>query len=438
MEQLRQLGGRLLGKKRVAVILGLLGLCCPSSLWAEKLDTTFVLDMVIDNTLCYYTKYDNKGQISYYGIHSNSSSDFSHVNVGYVTDMTGKRVDTIYYIRDRVTKHWSVKEEFIDPYETTSFYSSGMLKSIEFDLDLNHLTHTKFSENGALMEKSHEEYVRGTEYSYSKYSEQYDQYGNITHYEYSSGSGHQGGSAWSYGSDREKKDYKNEYDERGNLVASTLTAVYTHTDGDEDRYMPDYQGTSQTTTTTITKEEHQYDAENRRVKTIRYDFEDEGFVLKDSTVYFYFTRPSISSLTINGEPLDTFSADNYDYRFDMEYKPDVVSYTLPEGVTATESFDDSTNVLTVRLVSSDTDETVEYKFHFRPTDGVDDFLGDQVNLYVTDKTICVDGATEPIYVYNLLGTLVGTGRGEEIRIPVRQTGVYVVKAGRKAAKVAVK
>jgi hypothetical protein len=34
--------------------------------------------------------------------------------------------------------------------------------------------------------------------------------------------------------------------------------------------------------------------------------------------------------------------------------------------------------------------------------------------------------------------LVGTGRGEEVRIPVRQAGVYVVKAGGKAAKVAVK
>ncbi|MBO4807242.1 MAG: hypothetical protein J5554_14565, partial [Paludibacteraceae bacterium] len=182
MEQLKHLGGRLLGKKSVATILGLLGLCCPSSLSAEKLDTTFVLDMVIDSTPCYYTEYNAKGQITRYGIHSNSSSDFSHVNIGYVTDMTGKRVDTIYYVRDRVTKQWSVKEKFIDSYETTSFYSNGMLKSIDFDLDYNHLRNTKISEDGALVGKSREEYVRGTEYSYRKYSEQYDQYGNITLY----------------------------------------------------------------------------------------------------------------------------------------------------------------------------------------------------------------------------------------------------------------
>ena len=71
-------------------------------------------------------------------------------------------------------------------------------------------------------------------------------------------------------------------------------------------------------------------------------------------------------------------------------------------------------------------------------DGVNDFLGDQVSLYVMDKTICIDGAEEPLFVYDLLGALVGTGRGEEVRIPVPQTGVYVVRAGGKAAKVVVR
>ncbi|MBO7607872.1 MAG: hypothetical protein J6T28_09710 [Paludibacteraceae bacterium] len=172
--------------------------------------------------------------------------------------------------------------------------------------------------------------------------------------------------------------------------------------------------------------------------------------------------PSISSLSIDGEPVDSFSSDIHDYWLDREYTPDLVSYNLPEGVVATESFDDSTNILTisvrfatenttqpapatsqnmalpVRHAPNNTSVTVEYRIHFRPLDGVDDFLGDQVSLYVTDKTICVDGATEPIYVYDLLGTLVGISRGEEARIPVSQAGVYVVKAGGKAAKVVVK
>ena len=172
--------------------------------------------------------------------------------------------------------------------------------------------------------------------------------------------------------------------------------------------------------------------------------------------------PSISALSIDGEPVDSFSPDIHDYWLDREYAPNLVSYNLPEGVVATESFDDSTNILTisvrfatesttqpapatsqnmalpVRYAPNNTSVTVEYRIHFRPLDGVDDFLGDQVNLYVMDKTICVDGATEPICVYDLLGTLAGTGRGEEVRIPVRQAGVYVVKAGEKAAKVVVK
>ncbi|MBO7427368.1 MAG: hypothetical protein J6U08_01505, partial [Paludibacteraceae bacterium] len=154
--------------------------------------------------------------------------------------------------------------------------------------------------------------------------------------------------------------------------------------------------------------------------------------------HIHFTHPSFSSLTINGELLDNLSTDIYDYYFDMEYIPGAISYTLPDDVTSTESFDNSTNILTIRLTSSDAIGMVEYTLHFRPVDGVDDFLGDQVNLYVMDKAICVDGATEPIFVYDLRGTLVGTGRGEEVRIPVRQTGVYVVKAGGKAAKVVVK
>ena len=172
--------------------------------------------------------------------------------------------------------------------------------------------------------------------------------------------------------------------------------------------------------------------------------------------------PSISALFIDGEPVDSFSPDIHDYWLDREYTPDLVSYNLPEGVVATESFDDSTSVLTisvrfatenttqpvpatsqnmalpVRHAPNNTSVTVEYRIHFRPTDGVDDFLGDQVSLYVMDKTICVDGAEEPLFVYDLLGSLVGTGRGEEVRIPVPQTGVYVVRAGGKATKVVVR
>lgn len=891
------------------------------SLSAEKLDTTFVLDMVVDTTPCYYTEYNSKGQITRYGKYSNSPYYFSHVNVGYVTDMTGKKVETIYYVRDRVTKQWSVKKNLLGDIGTPSFYSDGMLKSIDESYTkgtTEYSSITIFSTNGALGSSTTEDIEHGTEYSYSNQEEQYDSYGNITLSKYSSGSGHKGGDAWSYGDNTTTKNYKNEYDNRGNLIASTLNSVHTYTEGDEDSYVEDESGKhyvepEKRTNKSTSKEEHQYDAQNRRIKTIRYNFNDGRFVLKDSTIYSYghalhegeacllsliindnpvdsfspnklhydlpdvmyndlkfitpsgsitektydartntltlvvkgaeaeqvktytfalkkgesfittlrpdsnilsigfspekyqydelenfyvqsfdfsiwsdnnyiklwsndtlqngiqytyvyfdvsedadatytydsrkgiFTitvkgsdfmvnpdnvhtytfktkkienayisslqfngkdfegfspdiydyempadatlneisdwhfkektypeclyttteyshsthtmtislysmytytfmstrgvdtlatyrfhykpdirsvednsktygktklldgfsenvyeyelgkkyypgrlkyffwysqdsiiinesfdgktniltvsasfkndsirvtnyyfhfpegyegllppslhltigdrdgividstefeafgfydsvscqynvtngkivsehfddsanvltivvldefsvneteyhihfnpLPSISSLLVDGEPVDSFSSNIHDYWIDREYTPNLVSYNLPKGVVATESFDDSTNILTisVRFATENTTQpapatsqnmalpvrhapnnasvTVEYRIHFRPTDGVDDFLGERVNLYVMDKTICVDGAEEPLFVYDLLGALVGTGRGEEVRIPIPQTGVYIVRAGRKAAKVVVR
>ena len=155
--------------------------------------------------------------------------------------------------------------------------------------------------------------------------------------------------------------------------------------------------------------------------------------------YSVVLQPCVTSILV-GENLTYEAIDKLEHYINREYKAEEFKYELPAGVVATESYDDSTNILTLtaRFGTGDTTSKTEYHIHFRPTDGVDDFLGDHVNLYVTDKTICVDGATEPISVYDLRGTLVGISRGEEIRIPVRQTGVYVVKAGGKAAKVVVK
>lgn len=51
-----------------------------------------------------------------------------------------------------------------------------------------------------------------------------------------------------------------------------------------------------------------------------------------------------------------------------------------------------------------------------------------------DKTICVDGAEEPVYVYDLMGVLLGTGKGDEVRIPMKMAGVYVVRVGGRAVK----
>ena len=358
MKQLTYLGGRLLGKKSIATILSFLGLYGPLSLSAEKLDTTFVLDMVVDNTPCYYTQYNNKGQITSYGIHINSPYDFSHVNIGYVTDMTGKKVETIYYIHDRVTKQWSAQKNFIDDNETPSFYDDGMLKSIELYIGSDSYSRQiKFSADGALEEKRFEDIVHGTEYSYRRENERYDSLGNISYYEYSSGSGHQGGSAWSYGSTQEERNYTNEYDGRGNLIASTLTTMNIQNEGDEDRFSVGWEPHIDTTIT-ISKKEHQYDAENRRIKTIGYNFKDGEFVLKDSTIYSYGHASHegeayLLSLIINGNPVDSFSPDKLHYDL-----PDVVisndlKFITPAGSITEKTYDAQTSTLTLTIKGTD-------------------------------------------------------------------------------------
>ena len=146
--------------------------------------------------------------------------------------------------------------------------------------------------------------------------------------------------------------------------------------------------------------------------------------------YYVALQPYVTSLFMN----DNFickAFDKLEHYINREYKAEEFKYELPAGVVATESYDDSTHILTLtaRYKTGDTTSKTEYHIHFLPLDGV---------VYVTDRTICVDGATEPVYVYNFRGALVGISRSEEVRIPVRQAGVYVVKAGGKAAKVVVK
>jgi hypothetical protein len=163
------------------------------------------------------------------------------------------------------------------------------------------------------------------------------------------------------------------------------------------------------------------------------------------TIYYIFSHRTIQSLVdtysvvlqpcvtsiFAGENLTYEAFDKLEHYINREYKAEEFKYELPAGVVATESYDDSTHILTLtaRYKTGDTTSKTEYHIHFLPLDGV---------VYVTDRTICVDGATEPVYVYNFRGALVGISRSEEVRIPVRQAGVYVVKAGGKAAKVVVK
>ena len=775
MEQLRQLGGRLLGKKRIAVILGLLGLCCPSSLWAEKLDTTFVLDidMTIDMTPCYYTKYNGSGQIVDYGnylgddLENNLFGDYdqscvnayyrflgggySRINIGIVTNEEGFPLDTLFYACDRVTKQWrEVPSLLKDPQYSYEFYDNGMLRGLYyygkyrgyqyFDSDEwvteqvpSWMAYITYSKNGYPSKFLHETYSAGGLYrvkigvdsheelnfdtwgNYSIWnSTTYDERHNLiqtvyknnvcTHaydsldrriktVNYDAGYNVTDSVIYTYGhplhegepyllsilvndnpikdfvSDKFKYDFpdsitymnvkyitpygstvEQSYNKNTNVMTlivkganynqdSTDVNQYTltikspesyitemnfdgfspqiyHYDNFSQYYLRDFYGKkielvsdsddnkfieyeiskhakslisydTETGILTITVKGRDYDIDSTNVHTYtfstkkinifhissikingkelegfspnKFDYElspeyvmGENFhidfdeypkhVVKSNGRYDILThtymivlrynwdyyalllyqlhfQPVIKEFLINDVPFSDFSSNIYEYEVPTRYSRERISCKAEEGVVYEESFDESTNTLTLsvyfsndstritnytfhftegyaypslyitttsesiddnsiliddfeyevigdydesscqckvldgKLLKSDFDPQTNiwtivvtddfnnnstYRIHFRPIDGVDDFLGDQVSLYVTDKTICVDGATEPVYVYNFRGALVGISRSEEVRIPVRQAGVYVVKAGGKAAKMVVK
>ena len=390
MEQLRQLGGRLLGKKRVAVILGLLGLYCPSSLWAEKLDTTFVLDMVIDSTPCYFTQYNNKGRITQYDIYQNSSSysslsttsyalidndDFSHINIGYITDMTGEKVDTIYYIRDKVTKQWIEKKDFPN-YKGYSpdkielrFYNNGMLESIYGSEFVNSSTsgHVEFSESGELKEYSNVFHLCYTWDIDEDYLMNYDSFGNITLEYRLNSSSHKGGVAES-SSSYVKTIYKNQYDNKYNLIEVEEFTESRRRESSLDAYSSDYdvKGTSRR------KMEHSYDSQNRRIKTITYDYIGSNYVLRDSTIYSYGHalhegEACLLSLMVSGKTIDSFSPDKYHYDLsDRVYRE--ITYRTPFGSSAETFYDWKTGQVTIHVQgngsSQDSSNTSIYTIKF--------------------------------------------------------------------------
>ncbi|MBR5374376.1 MAG: hypothetical protein IK131_06875 [Paludibacteraceae bacterium] len=159
-----------------------------------------------------------------------------------------------------------------------------------------------------------------------------------------------------------------------------------------------------------------------------------------SSSYSILFRPYIKSMSMNEKPIPEFSADRFDYVIDEEYSPDNFKYEIDRytsgGQCVKESFDNTTGVLTLtaRYETGDTTLKTVYKIQFLPSDGVSDVLGEHITLYTVDKTICVDGAEEPVYVYDLMGVLLGTGKGDEVRIPMKMAGVYVVRIGGRAVK----
>ena len=350
MEHLSIIGCRLLGKKCVAgFILGILGLCCPFSLSAEKLDTTFVLDidMTIDTTPCYYVKYAQRG-ITDYGRYI--PSDFFRINVGYVTNESGEIIDTLIYGCDRVTKQWRRTSFVVD-----EFYSNGMPKYKNYSVEYSYahlwempdsLGNWKYPTDMTYFEYSSDGYYRedckfygisdpsgGTHFNYyqSYHGCYYDNYGNLSmrsDYDHLYIERHYPRVEWIY---------RNEYDSLHNLVSYVLKI-----DDESD----------------ISYEEklvYTYDNYNRRIKSVRYvpvnPESEEIWEVHDSTVYSYgnppFGHPFL--ITSSGVIIDGFSADKYEY--DLS---DSTLFNSIEvlGVKAKRTYDAESSVLTIHALDT--------------------------------------------------------------------------------------
>lgn len=189
-----------------------------------------------------------------------------------------------------------------------------------------------------------------------------------------------------------------------------------------------------------------------RVKGVEYDYdafysslfgnEDPDSSLMN--VYTIATKrfpPRLLSLYVDGFVHVISAEDEILSKWDIPYYPGIVSYELPNGIVAEESLDYSTTIYMITLTYADrpTDAslTTRYRFQFKSANGVPNVWGDQAKLFVEGRTICADGFSSSVSVYDVSGRLVGTGSGESIRILVSQAGVYVVMSNGKTAKVVV-
>ena len=372
MGQLSNLCGRLLGKKSTAIILGLLGLCCPSSLSAEKLDTTFVLDMVIDTTPCYYAKYDTYGSITEYGRYV-SPSDFDHtshfrINTGYVTNEKGNRVETLLYACDRVTKQWVQLNQTDEltfgnnrlVHQMGPDYTSNCGQTSENPADMHchgYGNYNKFSDKGYIETYYYKYFDQGPRTPPSVYEEnaQYDKWGNITQYNV-------------YGSNSvgENSTYTNRYDDNGNNIFVEKKGIKTDPNN---VILDDF----------IISTTKKYDSLNRLINVINETtffstlFDTTTIYKTDSVIYIYCQPSPFLVLTkdgfING---DSINKDKYEYDFtDSYFFSDIT--IIGDGVTKT--YDAESSVLTIQTL--DTNYTIACK---KPMSYLENILVDNVPL----------------------------------------------------------
>lgn len=148
----------------------------------------------------------------------------------------------------------------------------------------------------------------------------------------------------------------------------------------------------------------------------------------------------MTSLSIDGIKVDTFSSNKYNYTLQCDYNEGTFVYELSDETKVVEKvYDPETKTLTLVLQNTNNQSIQStYTFRFNPIDGLPVVWGESVQLYVDGSTICVNDVNETVNVYDCSGILVGSDTNEQARVTVRKAGVYLVAAKGQAVKVVVK
>ena len=72
--------------------------------------------------------------------------------------------------------------------------------------------------------------------------------------------------------------------------------------------------------------------------------------------------------------------------------------------------------------------------YFAEGAGIGDITEDGIILYSRDGQIVVEGSTDEVRVFDIVGRLVATATGENIAIRVPCVGVYMMKTGTHPAR----
>ncbi len=148
----------------------------------------------------------------------------------------------------------------------------------------------------------------------------------------------------------------------------------------------------------------------------------------------------MTSLSIDGIKVDTFSSNKYNYTLQCDYNEGTFVYELSDETKVVEKvYDPETKTLTLVLQNTNNQSIQStYTFRFNPINGLPVVWGESVQLYVDGSTICVNDVNETVNVYDCSGILVGSDTNEQARVTVRKAGVYLVAAKGQAVKVVVK